>query len=156
MRAEELTLELVEWVRDAGMAGDIPKDRLRAYVSLGRFSPEMLAILQCKDLELRTTIAVLEKMLFDHAISPKHLYGLNGLICQPEKVFKSKTRPDTSVVVMTIETLRALPIVVPIELNKTMAQGKAPVHWVSSAYAKDEPEALIRWEKEGLLLWKHR
>ncbi|PYD02647.1 hypothetical protein DND90_31850 [Pseudomonas syringae pv. maculicola] len=55
-----------------------------------------------------------KKMLFDHAISPKHLYGLNGLICQPEKVFKSKTRPETSVVVMTIETLRELPIVVPI------------------------------------------
>ena len=34
------------------------------------------------------------------------------------------------------------------------ASGKSNFHWMASAYAKEKPEIIERWEKNGLLLWK--
>ena len=154
MTREQLTAELVAWIKNTGLAGPIEPDRMRAMLSIGRFSQEMLGLLQCEDLELVTTISVLEKMIFDHGLKEEHLCGLHGLICQPEKIFKSATRPDTSVVIMSLETLRERPIILPIELGKRMAKGKPSMHWLSSGYAKDNRDIIAKWKSDGLLIWE--
>lgn len=154
MARELLTAELVAWISATGLAGPIPPIRMQDIVSIGSFTPEILTILKCADLELVTSIAVLEKMIFDHALKESHVSELHGMICKPEKIFKSATRPDTSVVVMSLETLRTHPIILPIELGKAMSQKKAPVHWLSSGYAKDQQEVIAKWERNGLLIWE--
>jgi hypothetical protein len=154
MTREQLTAELVAWIQKTGLAGPIPPDRMRAMLSIGHFSQEMLGLLQCDDLELVTTISVLEKMIFDHGLRAEHLCGLHGLICQPEKIFKSATRPDSSVVIMSLETLRARPIILPIELGKRMSKGQPAVHWLSSGYAKDSQDIIAKWKRDGLLIWE--
>lgn len=154
MARELLTAELVAWIKATGLAGPIPPDRMRAMLTIGRFTPEMLALLKCDDLELVTTISVLEKMIFDHGLREDHLCRLHGMICQPEKIFKSATRPDTSVVIMSLETLRAHPIILPIELSKPMAKGQPAVHWLSSGYAKDNQAMIAKWERDGYLIWE--
>lgn len=154
MTRELLTPELVEWIRSTGQAGPIPPERMRAMLSIGRFTQEMLTLLQCQDLELVTTISVLEKMIFDHGLRADHLCRLHHLICRPEKIFKSASRPNTSVVIMSLETLREQPIILPLELEKPMAKGKAPVHWLSSGYAKDNQNIIAKWKRDGLLIWE--
>ena len=154
MARELLTAELVAWISATGLAGPIPPIRMQSIVSIGRFTPEILAILKCADLELVTSIAVLEKMIFDHALKESHVTELHGLICAPTKIFKSATRPDTSVVVMSLETQRAHPIILPIEIGKAMSVKQAPVHWLSSGYAKDQQEVIAKWERNGLLIWE--
>lgn len=154
MTREPLTADLVEWIRVTGQAGPIPPERMRATLIIGRLTQQMLALLKCEDLELITTISVLEKMIFDHGLRADHVCGLHGLICQPEKIFKSASRPETSVVIMSLETLRARPIILPIELGKRMAKGQPSVHWLSSGYAKDNPGMIDKWKRDGLLIWE--
>ena len=154
MTREPLTAALVAWISETGLSGPIPAQRMRAILSIGRFPTDMLNVLGCKDLELVTTISVLEKMIFDHGLRYDHLCGLHSLICRPEKIFRSASRPETSVVILSLETLRDRPIILPIELNKPMAKGQHPVHWLSSGYAKDNREMIDRWEKNGLLIWQ--
>lgn len=156
MRREQLTDALVQWIHDEGVRGTIPEKRMSDHVVIGRFTPQMLAILGCNDRELVTSVSHLEKMMFDHAISAARLKNLHGIICTPEKIFRSASQPATSIVVMTIETLRYMPIIVPIHLDKPGATGKAPDHWVASAYAKDQPAMLAKWEARGLLMWQQK
>lgn len=156
MQRERLTDALVQWIHDEGVRGTIPAGRMNDHIVIGRFTAEMLAILQCNDRALVTSVSTLEKMMFDHAISAAKLKDLHRMICTPEKIFRSATHPTTSIVVMTIETLRHVPIIIPIHLEKPGATGKDPVHWVASAYAKDKPAMLAKWETSGLLMWKQK
>lgn len=154
MRREPLSHALVDWIREEGLKGTIPPARYDDHVVVGRFSPDMLMVLACDDHELVTSISVLEKMMFDHAISAERVKGLHQLVCTPQKVFRSATHPDTSIVVLTPEELRGCPILVPVRLNHRSGAGKPLMHWVASAYAKDHPEMLAKWEQRGLLLWE--
>lgn len=145
---------LTEWIQTEGLKGSIPEARMNDRVVIGNFTSDLLQILQCPDHKLVTSVSVLEKMMFDHAVSARHLANLHGLICLPQKVFKSASHPNTSIVVMSNEEIRALPLLVAVHLNKSGARGKTPDHWVASAYAKDNPQILEAWEKKGLLIWE--
>lgn len=156
MQREPLTNDLVKWIQDEGVKGTIPQARMEHHVVIGRLSAEMLTILGCDDLELFTSVAVLEKMLFDHGISVDKLTDLSRLVCIPQTVYKSASRPHDSVVVVSVETLRENPILVPIHLGKQLGRGGPVVHWVSSCYAKDNPAIFDRWERDGLLIWRQK
>lgn len=154
MRREKLTDELVQWIQDNGSNGTIPERRMDDHVIIGRFTAEVLTIIKCPDLELVTSVSVIEKMMFDHAISATKLKALHTIICQPERVYRSASHPDTSIVLMTMQRLGTRPIVIPIWLSKPGPTGKSPVHWIASGYAKDDPASFDKWDASGLLLWK--
>lgn len=156
MKRENLTDALVQWVQDEGSKGTIPAFRMDHHVVIGRFPAQMLTILNCADQELVTSVSVLEKMMFDHGISATKLKSLHQTICQPQQIYKSATHTTTSVVVVTMQNLSNKPILVPIWLSKAGSTGKAPVHWVSSGYVKDDPKIFSTWEAKGLLLWKQK
>jgi hypothetical protein len=46
------------------------------------------------------------------------------------------------------------PLLIQIKIDVTGASGKSNFHWTASAYAKEKPEIIERWERNGLLLWK--
>lgn len=154
MQREHLTDALVQWVHDEGSKGTIPAYRMDHHVVIGRFTTNMLTILNCADQELVTSVSVLEKMIFDHGISAAKLKSLHQTICQPQRIYKSATHPATSVVVMTMQNLGNKPILVPISISKPGPTGKQPVHWVASGYVKDDPNIFAKWDANGLLLWK--
>lgn len=148
-----LTDTLVDWIQTEGSKGLIQPNRLGDRVVIGRFTKDMLARLGCADLELVTSVSVLEKMMFDHGISASKLKSLHQTICTPERVYRSASHPQTSVVVMTLQRLGAKPILIPIWLNKASAAGKPAMHWVASGYVKDDPNIFTRWDAAGLLIW---
>ena len=154
MTREYLTEALVLWIQDEGAKGTIPASRMDHQVVIGRFTAQMLTVLNCADQELVTSVSVLEKMMFDHGVSATKLKSLHQTICQPQRIYRSATHTATSVVVVTMQNLNNKPILVPIWLSKAGPAGKSPVHWVSSGYVKDDPNIFATWEAKGLLLWK--
>lgn len=153
MIREQITDELIQWIQDEGTKGAIPPTRMDDHVVIGRFTASILATLSVADLELVTSISVLEKMMFDHGISAAKLKPLHQVICTPVKIYRSATHPATSVVLMSTMVLGANPVLIPVWLNKPGPTGKPAVHWVSSAYVKTDPTVLPRWEANGLLVW---
>jgi Phage MuF-C-terminal domain len=150
---EQLNDTLVDWIQTEGSKGLIHPNRLDDRVVIGRFTQDMLKRLGCSDLELITSVSVLEKMMFDHGISANKLKTLHQTICMPQRVYRSASHPQTSVVVMTLQRLGAKPILIPIWLNKASAAGKPAMHWVASGYVKDDPNIFNKWDAAGLLIW---
>lgn len=153
MQRKLLTNELVDWVQSEGLKAAITPDDMGKHVIIGRFTDVMLSRLTCPDLEIVTSIAVLEKMIFTHGVTANHIKSLSQLICNPQEIFQSTSHPNDSVVIVTIENLAGNPILIPIWLNKPSRTGKQPDHWVSSAYPKTDPNVLVRWKKTGHQIW---
>ncbi len=153
MKRLPLSDDLVDWVQEHGQAGTIPKDDYGNHVIIGNFSPSMLGILQVPDLQLVTSVSVMEKMMFDHAISGPTIKGLPALLSQPKSIYKSDMAVG-SVVIITLANLRGKPVVVPVRLGQHGATGRAGMHWVASAYAKDHTDQLQAWRDKGLLIWE--
>lgn len=152
MKRTTLDENLAKQIRDASLNGQLGNDEKATRIAIGRFSQDMLEILQCKDLELETSVAVLDKMIFDHGIPASSLGRLSTLIETPQFIYKSATQTE-SVVVVSVEMLKAAPILIPIWIEKQGPKGKPNMHWVSSAYAKDDPNILARWDYQGLRIW---
>jgi hypothetical protein len=150
---EHLTDSLVEWIQTHGSKGTISPNRLDDHIVIGRFGQDMLWRLRCADLDLITSVSVLEKMMFDHGISATKLKSLNQTICTPQRIYQSASHPETSVVVMTLQSLGMKPILIPIWLNKPSSKGKPAMHWVASGYVKDDPRIFDKWDAAGLLIW---
>ncbi len=153
---EQLTDSLVDWIQAEGSKGTIQPNRLDDRVVIGRFTQDMLSRLRCADLDLVTSVSVLEKMMFDHGISATKLKSLHQTICMPQRVYRSASHPQTSVVVMTLQNLGSKPILIPIWLNKASAAGKPAMHWVASGYVKDDPNIFAKWDAAGLLIWSQK
>lgn len=150
---EIFTPEMASWICAAGSSAEgIDEEKMRQIVSIGRFPPDILAGIGCEDLEIVATVSVFEKMVFDHGLGTDVLSRFHAVLCAPKQIFNSASRPG-SVVVITLEVQRGNPIIIPIQLSKSVGKYQPNVHWVSSAYAKDNPGQLQKWEKDGLLLW---
>jgi len=150
---EIFTPQMASWICAAGSSAEgIDAEKMRQIVSIGRFPADILTGIGCEDLEIVTTISVFEKMVFDHGIGTDILSRFHSILCAPKQIFNSASRPG-SVVVVTLEIQRGNPIIIPIQLSKPVGKYQPNVHWVSSAYAKDNPRQLQKWEKDGLLLW---
>lgn len=154
MKQLNLSLELVRDIQRAGLEGTASHQDLRNQVLLGRFPQHLLDALKIPDLEIVTSFAIIEKMIFEHGLTPSVIANLHNLVCTPHAIYQSATHQSDSIVVLTIQITRQLPVLAAIKLDKPDSAGKRNIHWLASAYPKDHTDMLNRWQKDGLLLWQ--
>lgn len=127
-----------------GMAGKAPG---RGPVAIGDTS----AALQAAGLpagELRTSPAVLAKVVFDHGVPKSMLKRIPELLESPVMVFASDSVAGRYVAV-TSEMVRGQPLVVAISPEET--RGARTFNFVPSLYPKDDLRAIQRWLNDGKL-----
>src|SRR5258708_3740899 len=87
-------------------------------------------------------------------LPPETVASLRELILKPVAVYESATERD-SIVVVTIEMPDGInPLIVAIRIDVPDSANKPNMHWMVSAYAKDDPAIVKRWEANGPLIWK--
>jgi len=119
---------------------------------LGHTPENLIKYASFDKLPLIVTGKVISKAVFDHAISTSILKRLPKIISEPKSIYKSANEHQSdSVVVLTLETQRGYPIVIPIIKNKLV--GRSTVNMVTSVYAKEGVDPELRWRSKGLLLW---
>lgn len=107
-------------------------------------------------LELAIKGSVITKACFDHGIATSMLKRLPDIVANPKCLFKSASRPEESVVVLTFEVKgkAELPIIVPISRN--MSVGRENVNLVASIYGKEGPNPEQKWKTQGLLIYEFK
>lgn len=104
-------------------------------------------------LPMAITGKVISKIHFDHGITKTIIKKLPEILAKPKGLFKSANENQTdSVVVLTYEIKGFLPIVIPIVKNRVV--GRIEYNLVTSVYAKEGEDPELKWQKQGLLLWK--
>lgn len=96
------------------------------------------------------------KMHFDHGIPRGVIERLPQILNAPKAIYRSANQTvqgGGSVVVMTFETHRGYPLIVPVHARKQIGRGRF-CNVVASMYAKEGPNPEARWKAEGLLLWE--
>ncbi|GAB3258154.1 hypothetical protein GCM10027296_29550 [Chitinimonas naiadis] len=93
-------------------------------------------------------------MIFDHGLTPSMIANLHGHLCEPTAIYKSATHDDGSIIVLTAQIARSFPVIAAIKVDKPDSYQKANVHWLASAYPKEDQDAIARWGKQGLTLWQ--
>jgi hypothetical protein len=148
--SEALAAELLE----RSERGQLTSQDLRHQVAIGRFSKETLKQLNIADNVLVTSVKMLVKAMEKHDLTPSMVASLPALIQKPVACYTSDTERN-SVVVVTVESPDGKnPILVPFRVDVPDAANKPNMHWMVSAYCKDDPEIFDRWEKKGLLIWR--
>lgn len=150
----KMTLEVAQLLEAAIKAEEkLDNDLRMKQVVLGRFPLEVLEAMKIDDLEVVTSISVLAKLMEKHKLSAAVVSGLHDLICNPVAVYDSATKKG-SVVVLTVHLIGGDPIIAAIVINTPDALGKPNMHWLTSAYAKDNHAKFHEWEAAGLLRWR--
>lgn len=144
---------IIDWIQTAGFANSLTPEESSQHIVLGRFEETMQTRLGCLDYEIATSVATLDKMMFDHGVPASHLKKLMQMIQNPAAIYRSATHPDSSVVIVSTQNLGGQPILIPIWLNKQSRTGKQPDHWISSAYKKSNPHILQTWDSQGYKIW---
>ena len=152
MKQHQLSIDLVREIQQKGVAGTVSDRERRDQARLGRFPQPLLTALNVQDLEIVTSVATIEKMIFDHGLTPSVIANLHQLLCTPTAVYQSATHGDT-IVVLTMQITRQLPVIAAVKLDKPDAAGKPNIHWLASAYPKDQAAMFKHWQNQGLLLW---
>lgn len=148
--SEALASELLE----RSKRGLLTPQDLRHQVEIGRFSKDTLAHLKIRDNVLVTSVSMLVKVMEKHDLTPAVVASLPALIRKPVACYTSDTERN-SIVVVTVEKPDGTnPILVPFRVDVPDAANKPNMHWMVSAYCKDDPEIFERWETKGLLVWK--
>ena len=150
----DLSAALAETVLERHAETLLSDQDYRLQVRIGRFSKTAITALGIRDLDVITSVAILVKVMEKHGLKPSIVESLKDLILEPVAVYKSATERE-SIVVVTAEMPDGInPLLIPIKIDVMGASGKSNFHWMASAYAKEKPEIIERWEKNGLLLWK--
>lgn len=95
---------------------------------------------------LRTSAKVLQKVVFDHGVTPSVLKRLPELLETPVMVLRSDS-VDGRVVVVTSEMVRGSPLVVAISPEVT--RGNVALNFLPSLYPKEDLKAIQRWLNGG-------
>ncbi|CAB5675302.1 LPD5 domain-containing protein [Comamonas aquatica] len=95
---------------------------------------------------LRTSAKVLQKVVFDHGVTPSVLKRLPELLETPVMVLRSDS-VDGRFVVVTSEMVRGSPLVVAISPEVT--RGNVALNFVPSLYPKEDLKAIQRWLNGG-------
>lgn len=95
---------------------------------------------------LRTSAKVLQKVVFDHGVTPSVLKRLPELLETPIMVLRSDS-VDGRFVVVTSEMVRGSPLVVAISPEVT--RGNVALNFVPSLYPKEDLKAIQRWLNGG-------
>lgn len=94
------------------------------------------------------------KMHFDHAVPRGVIERLPEILDTPKAIYHSASGAvGSAVVVMTFETQRGYPLIVPIHAKKPIGRNRF-CNEVTSMYAKEGPNPEEKWVKAGLLIWK--
>ncbi|WP_347558781.1 hypothetical protein [Robbsia sp. KACC 23696] len=129
------------------------REFLGVEVQIGRFSRVVLSALNAPDLAVVTTVNVLAKLLDKHKLMRRVVAGLANSVLKPIAIYKSASTSG-SIVVLSAEIVGERPLIGSFVLNKASASGRQNVHWMTSAYPKENDGKFAQWERDGLLLWK--
>ena len=150
----DLSSDFAATVHDRSRKNLLTAEELRYQVRIGRFSKAALQALGLRDLDVVTSLSVLTKMVGKHGLGPDALAQLRDIVLNPVSVYKSDTFPGSVVVVSAMLPDGANPLLMAIRVDKPDSAGKTNIHWMVSAYVKETPGILEKWEEKGLLLWR--
>jgi len=141
---------LVQLVIEAEMKGT-PRNEL--VLELGA-TPKLLIDLGFPELPLIIKATTIGKICFDHGINTGTIERLPKLVNSPSHVFKSNSQyvADKSAILITVEFKNFNPIIIAIHKHKKV--GRSLVNEVVSMYAKEGPNPIDKWTKDGLLMWE--
>jgi hypothetical protein len=148
-----MSLELALLLEQAIQEKSLDNDLRRNQVLLGKFPQEVLTALKIDDLDVVTSVSVLAKIMDRHKLSAATVSGLHELICNPVAVYDSATEQG-AVVVLTMRLMMGDPIIAAISVNTPDAFKKGRMHWLTSAYPKENHAKFSEWERAGLLRWR--
>lgn len=148
-----MSLELATLLEQAVQTGSLTNELRRNQVLLGKFPQEVLSALKIDDLDVVTSVSVLAKIMDKHQLSAATVSELHGLICNPLAVYDSATEQG-SVVILTMRLVGQDPIIAAISVNTPDAYKKGKMHWLTSAYPKENQAKFAQWERAGLLRWR--
>jgi hypothetical protein len=101
--------------------------------------------------QIRMRYDVLEKAINKHKILAEEFKNFNKKINNPKAIYKSKTHPNTSKLILTeLKNIMENPVVVAIWTNKNNV-----INDITTVHAKFRRQ-LRNWENEGLTLYKKR
>jgi hypothetical protein len=150
----DLSVELTAELLRRHQKGYLTDSDYRHQVLIGRFTKETLTAINLSDRAVVTSVRLLLKIMEKHGLSPETVASLRELILKPVAVYESATERD-SIVVVTVEMPDGKnPLLVAIRVDVPDSANKPNMHWMASAYAKDDPAVIERWEANGLLIWK--
>lgn len=150
----DLSVELVAELLWRHQRGHLADSDYRHQVLIGRFAKEVLTTIDIPDRAVVTSVRLLVKIMEKHGLPPETVASLRELILKPVAVYESATERD-SIVVVTIEMPDGInPLIVAIRIDVPDSANKPNMHWMVSAYAKDDPAIVKRWEANGLLIWR--
>lgn len=139
---------LVEVVIKAELAGT----RRHELVLMVCATPKSRLDIGFQPLPLAVKAKTVGKMHFDHGMTQRHIQQLPQLLSSPSALYASASRPG-SVVVLTYELKAGKPIIVPVARDRQFGRDTL-ANEISSMYAKDGPDVIGRWRRDGLLLWE--
>lgn len=148
-----MSLELAQLLEQAVKEKSLTDELRRNQVVLGKFPQEVLTALKISDLDVVTSVAIIAKIMKKHELSAATVAGLHELICNPVAVYDSATEQG-SVVVLTMRLVMGDPIIAAIAVNTPDAFKKGHMHWLTSAYPKENHAKFAEWERDGLLRWR--
>lgn len=150
----ELSELLAATLLERHQQGRLTNDDLRHQVAIGRFTKETCTRLNIQDRVLVTSVSLLVKIMTKHNLTPAVVASLSDAINAPVAAYLSDTERNSIVVVTLEKPDGSNPLVVPFRVDVADSANKPNMHWMVSAYAKDDPAILERWERKGLLIWK--
>lgn len=114
-------------------------------------TPQLLLDNGFPPLPLIVKATTIGKIAFDHGITTSIIERIPKLIAAPSHLFRSATGLGGAVLV-TIENKNGAPIIIALHPSKRV--GRRVVNEVASMYAKEGPDPISKWSRQGLLLWE--
>jgi Phage MuF-C-terminal domain len=149
----QMSSDLTTTILANSTSGKLTVEQRGNQILLGKFPEPVLTALAIDDLDVVTSVSVIEKIMTKHALSPGLAANIHSLICAPLAVYASASKGD-SIVVVSTTLVGASPLIAAIVVNTPDAFMKGRMHWMTSAYPKDNAAIFAKWEADGLLLWR--
>jgi hypothetical protein len=150
----DLSAELATELLWRHQTGHLTETDYRHQILIGRFTTETLTAVSIPDRAVVTSVRLLVKIMEKHGLHPETVASLRELILKPAAAYESATERN-SIVVVTFEMPDGInPLLVAVRIDVPDSANKPNMHWMVSAYAKDDPAIFKRWEANGLLIWK--
>lgn len=116
-------------------------------------TPKLLQELGLPDLPLGIKGKVIDKVVMDHGIPKSMVKRLPSMVSSPQAIYASAPPHPEGVVVLTFEITGLGQVMISVAAAQSVGRSHI-MNLVTSVYAKEDARAFVRWEAEGLLLWK--
>lgn len=115
-------------------------------------TPKLLLDLGFPDLVFIVKAKTIGKIYFDHGIKQSVIERIPEIINNPQAIFRSATNPTQGVIV-TYELKGVSPVIMAVHRDKPIGRNKT-ANELASMYGKEGIDPMLKWEKDGLLLWR--